>query len=85
MQLKQFQFIKYGFYSFQTPQGRLDMNFFGRNRPVKKSQSYTYERDLIEPHSLQPGEYVIVPSTMKPYRNGEFVLSVYSKTDAKIT
>ncbi|TKS82846.1 Calpain-11 [Collichthys lucidus] len=50
---------------FKTPQVRLDSDFFRRNRPVKKSQLYTYERDLIEPHSLQPGEYVIVPSTAK--------------------
>lgn len=51
---------------------------------MKKSQAYTYERDLIEQHSLQPGEYVIVPSTMKPYQSADFVLTVYSKAETKI-
>ncbi|KAM3601275.1 uncharacterized protein V6R79_010153 [Siganus canaliculatus] len=70
---------------FKTPKGRLDYNFFRRNRPMKYQQMYTYERDLIEQHSMEPGEYVIVPSTMKPYQTGEFVLTVYTKADAKIS
>ncbi|KAI3373203.1 hypothetical protein L3Q82_006519 [Scortum barcoo] len=41
--------------------------------------------DLTEQHSLQPGEYMIVPSTMKPYMSAEFVLTVYSKTETKIS
>lgn len=51
---------------------------------MKSTQMYTYQRDLIEMHSLEPGEYVIVPSTMKPYMSGEFVLTVYTKSDVKI-
>ncbi|KAM8742349.1 calpain-1 catalytic subunit-like [Acanthopagrus schlegelii] len=68
-----------------TPQGRLGDSFFRRNRPLKQTQTYTPERDLIEHHSLQPGEYVIVPSTMQPYVNGDFVLTVYSKSETKIS
>uniref|UniRef100_A0A4W6FN14 Calpain catalytic domain-containing protein n=2 Tax=Lates calcarifer TaxID=8187 RepID=A0A4W6FN14_LATCA len=68
-----------------TPAGRLGSDFFRRSQPVKQRQMYDYARDLIEQHSLQPGEYVIVPSTMKPYTSAEFVLSVYTKTDAKIS
>jgi len=51
---------------------------------MKSRQLYTYERDLIEMHSLEPGEYVIIPSTMKPYMSSDFVLSVFTKSDAKI-
>ncbi|KAG7224601.1 hypothetical protein INR49_011354 [Caranx melampygus] len=69
----------------KTPAGKLGSNFFRRNRPMKTTQMYTYQRDLIEMHSLEPGEYVIVPSTMKPYMSGEFVLSVYTKSDVKIS
>ncbi|XP_070773744.1 calpain-2 catalytic subunit-like [Enoplosus armatus] len=68
-----------------TPKGRLGSSFFRRNRPMKQSQAYTYERDLIEQHSLQPGEYVIIPSTMRPYMTADFVLTVFTKADAKIT
>uniref|UniRef100_A0A3P8TKF7 Calpain catalytic domain-containing protein n=1 Tax=Amphiprion percula TaxID=161767 RepID=A0A3P8TKF7_AMPPE len=70
---------------FPTPAGRLGSSFFRRNRPIKRSQQYSSERELIELHSLEPGEYVIIPSTMKAYTPGEFVLSVFTKSDAKIT
>ncbi|XP_071766528.1 calpain-1 catalytic subunit-like [Centroberyx gerrardi] len=65
-------------------QGRLGSSFFRSNRPVKQQQTYTYERDLIELHSLQPGEYVIIPSTMKPNKTADFVLTVYSKADSDV-
>uniref|UniRef100_A0A667WZX6 Calpain catalytic domain-containing protein n=1 Tax=Myripristis murdjan TaxID=586833 RepID=A0A667WZX6_9TELE len=64
---------------YQTPQGHLGSSFFRRNRPVKDRQLYSDQRDLIELHSLQPAEYVIIPSTMKPNTNADFVLTVYSK------
>ncbi|XP_035522743.1 calpain-2 catalytic subunit-like [Morone saxatilis] len=67
-----------------SPRGRLPADFFRTNRPVKDA-SYTNQRDLIENHSMEPGEYVIVPSTIKPNMSAEFVLTVYSKSDAKIT
>uniref|UniRef100_A0A3B4Z861 Calpain catalytic domain-containing protein n=1 Tax=Stegastes partitus TaxID=144197 RepID=A0A3B4Z861_9TELE len=70
---------------YPTPAGRLRSSFFRRNRPIKRSQSYSSGRELIELHSLEPGEYVIIPSTMKAYMTADFVLSVYTKSDAKIT
>lgn len=51
---------------------------------MKSKQNYSYQRDLIEYHSLEPGQYVVIPSTMKPHMRAEFVLTVYSKADAKI-
>nr|XP_029133486.1 calpain-1 catalytic subunit-like [Labrus bergylta] len=68
-----------------TPSGRLQRSFFDTNRPMKQTQSYTYNRELVEQHSLVPGEYVIIPSTMKPYMDAEFALSVFTKSEAKIT
>uniref|UniRef100_A0A673BSV4 Calpain catalytic domain-containing protein n=1 Tax=Sphaeramia orbicularis TaxID=375764 RepID=A0A673BSV4_9TELE len=69
---------------FKTKQGRLRSYFFRSNRPIKQGQQYTYERELIEQHSLQPGEYVIIPSTSESHMSTDFVLSVYTKADAKI-
>ncbi|XP_053703551.1 calpain-9-like [Synchiropus splendidus] len=46
---------------------------------------YSYSRDIIEEYSLAPGEYVVIPSTMKPYMSGDFVLTIFSKTDAQVT
>ncbi|XP_041864684.1 calpain-1 catalytic subunit-like isoform X1 [Melanotaenia boesemani] len=68
-----------------TPQGRLGSSFFTRNTPVNTKQAYGYERDVTELLSLEPGEYVIVPSTLKPYMTADFVLTVYTKSDAKIS
>ncbi|XP_056267668.1 calpain-1 catalytic subunit-like [Pseudoliparis swirei] len=68
-----------------TPEGRVGSSFFQRNSPMKQRQLYTHERDLIESHSLEPGEYLIMPSTMKPYMSADFVLTVYTKTDAKMS
>lgn len=34
-------------------------------------------------YSLEPGEYVVVPSTMRAYMNADFVLTVYSKFDTE--
>ncbi|XP_035480725.2 calpain-9 [Scophthalmus maximus] len=68
-----------------TPQGRLKAPFFRANFPVKEKQLYSSDRELIEQHSLEPGEYVIVASTQKPYMTADFVLTVYTKAEAKIS
>ncbi|XP_063340760.1 calpain-11-like [Pelmatolapia mariae] len=70
---------------YKTPQGRLQHDFFQRNRPVKAQQAYSYERDHTELHSLEPGEYVIIPSTFNPNMTADFILTVYTKTDIKIS
>ncbi|XP_037322626.2 calpain-2 catalytic subunit-like isoform X2 [Pungitius pungitius] len=70
---------------FKTPQGQLKASFFLRNWPMKQRQLYTNERDLIDSYSLEPAEYLIVASTIKPNMTGDFVLTVYTKTDAQIS
>lgn len=70
--------------SHQTPEGRLRSLFFRRNQPIKGNQDYSFKRDLIEYHSLEPGQYVVIPSTMQPYMSADFVLTVYCKAEAKI-
>ncbi|XP_030602851.1 calpain-2 catalytic subunit-like [Archocentrus centrarchus] len=67
-----------------TPQGRLDDSFFHRNRPVKAQRSHGLARELIELHSLEPGEYVIIPFTKEPNKTADFVLTVYTKADTEI-
>lgn len=81
---KQFHYIRHSPYSPQTPQGRLGSTFFRQNMTVKGQQKYIYGRDVIEHHSLEPGEYVVIPSTMNPYMSADFVLTVYSKAETKI-
>lgn len=50
---------------------------------MKDSQKYYYEREVTEMYSLEPGEYVVVPSTMRAYMNADFVLTVYYKFDTE--
>lgn len=45
---------------------------------------FYYEREMTEFYSLEPGEYVVVPSTMRAYMNGDFVLTVYFKFDTDL-
>ena len=59
-------------------------SFFRTNPTVKDGQRYSYDRNVTEFHSLEPGEYVVIPSTMKPHMSSDFVLTVYSKADTKI-
>ncbi|XP_074528552.1 calpain-2 catalytic subunit-like [Halichoeres trimaculatus] len=68
-----------------TPEGRLSRAFFDNNRPIGNVQNYTYSRELVDQYSLEPAEYVIIPFTMKPYMSADYVLSVFTKSDAKIT
>uniref|UniRef100_A0A3Q4GS54 Peptidase C2 calpain large subunit domain-containing protein n=1 Tax=Neolamprologus brichardi TaxID=32507 RepID=A0A3Q4GS54_NEOBR len=49
-------------------------DFFQRNRRVKAEKSYSTKRDLIKLHSLEPGEYVIIPSTYEPNITADFAL-----------
>lgn len=48
---------------------------------MKDSQEYHYEREVTELYILEPGEYVVVPSTMRAYMSADFILAVYSKFD----
>ncbi|KAM9788510.1 calpain-9-like [Neosynchiropus ocellatus] len=70
---------------YKAPGGHLGRDFFYNNRPLKDVQMYAYSRDIIAEYSLPAGEYVVIPSTMKPYMSGDFVLTIFSKTDAQVT
>ncbi|CAI5643296.1 unnamed protein product [Oreochromis niloticus] len=67
-----------------TPQGRLGSDFFKPNSFVERPTHYRDFIEVIELYSLEPGEYVIVPFTYKPNITADFVLTVYTKADAKI-
>uniref|UniRef100_H2RJM9 Calpain catalytic domain-containing protein n=1 Tax=Takifugu rubripes TaxID=31033 RepID=H2RJM9_TAKRU len=68
-----------------TPEGHLEGVFFKNNKTVKDGQMYYYEREMTEFYSLEPGEYVVVPSTMRAYMNADFVLTVYFKFDTDLS
>ncbi|XP_010215580.1 PREDICTED: calpain-8 [Tinamus guttatus] len=61
----------------------LNRDFFARNQPVARSGTYINLREVSSRMKLPRGEYLIVPSTFEPYKNGEFCLRVFSEKQAK--
>uniref|UniRef100_H3DFF7 Calpain catalytic domain-containing protein n=1 Tax=Tetraodon nigroviridis TaxID=99883 RepID=H3DFF7_TETNG len=62
--------FKVGTQDPHTPDGQLESVFFKNNQTVKEGQMYYFERELTEFYNLEPGEYVVVPSTMRAYMSG---------------
>uniref|UniRef100_A0A667X5V1 Calpain 12 n=1 Tax=Myripristis murdjan TaxID=586833 RepID=A0A667X5V1_9TELE len=58
----------------------LDRSFFTQNRPVGRSGKYRAQRGVWRKVHLDPGNYVIVASTYRPNKPGEFFLRIFSKT-----
>ncbi|XP_062427562.1 calpain-8 [Rhea pennata] len=61
----------------------LNRDFFARNKPAAQSGTYINLREVSSRMKLPRGEYLIVPSTFEPYKNGEFCLRVFSEKKAK--
>ncbi|XP_060807964.1 calpain-B isoform X6 [Amyelois transitella] len=57
----------------------LDLNFFKYNASVGRSQAFINLREVSARFKLEPGSYVIVPSTFEPDEEGEFLLRVFSE------
>lgn len=84
---KKSRYFPVGIYVFQIPPGtspgRLTRTFFVQNKPIGETQ-FISQREITNWYSLSPGEYLIVPSTLRQYMRNEFVLSVYTKSHMKI-
>ncbi|XP_042331089.1 calpain-8 [Sceloporus undulatus] len=61
----------------------LSRDFFSTNRPVARSDTYVNLRGVSNRFQLPQGEYLIVPSTFEPFKDGEFCLRVFSEKQAK--
>uniref|UniRef100_A0A673IYW1 Calpain-2 catalytic subunit n=1 Tax=Sinocyclocheilus rhinocerous TaxID=307959 RepID=A0A673IYW1_9TELE len=69
-----------------TPNVHLDRNFFQRNASAARSESFINLREVCSRFCLPPGEYLIVPSTFEPNKDGDFCVRVFSeKQDAEIS
>lgn len=59
--------------------GPLDTRFFKYNASVAKSPSFINMREICGRHKLDPGTYVIIPSTFEPNQQGEFLLRIFTE------
>ncbi|XP_020837846.1 calpain-2 catalytic subunit [Phascolarctos cinereus] len=76
-----------GFSIYEVPEefsGRtnlhLNKNFFLTTRARERSDTFINLREVLNRFKLPAGEYVIVPSTFEPHKNGDFCLRVFSET-----
>ncbi|XP_031434297.1 calpain-12 [Clupea harengus] len=75
-----FLYMAFHIYKFQNSVGCLDQAFFTSHRPVGRSGKYQALRGVYGKVLLEPGIYVIVPSTYRPNIPGDFFLRIYAKT-----
>nr|XP_014352839.1 PREDICTED: calpain-9 [Latimeria chalumnae] len=61
----------------QPVEEKLSKEFFTSNSPVNKAQVYTNKREYSERFHLSPGIYALVPSTMEPNQQSNFLLRIY--------
>ncbi|XP_068186538.1 calpain-1 catalytic subunit-like [Antennarius striatus] len=67
----------------EAPRGRLPQSLLQDEEPLKVSE-FSESRELIEFHSLEPGDYLIIPCTYEPNQTGSFIITIYSKVEAEI-
>ncbi|XP_067239935.1 calpain-3b [Chanodichthys erythropterus] len=74
-----------GFAIYEVPkemrgsQQQLPKDFFLYNASTARCKSYVNIREVTERFCLNPGEYVIIPSTFDPHKESEFLLRVFSE------
>ncbi|NXP72236.1 CAN14 protein, partial [Ramphastos sulfuratus] len=71
-------FIGFSLYKYQESNRKLPPAFFTRHQP-NKHQVFLDEREVTQDFHLEPGVYVIVPSTLQPQQESEFILRVFSR------
>uniref|UniRef100_A0A087YL75 Calpain 2, (m/II) large subunit, like n=1 Tax=Poecilia formosa TaxID=48698 RepID=A0A087YL75_POEFO len=60
----------------------LDRNFFVRHASAVRSETFINLREVCSRFVLPPGEYLIVPSTFEPNKDGDFCIQVFSEKQA---
>uniref|UniRef100_A0A8C9VM69 Calpain 2, (m/II) large subunit a n=1 Tax=Scleropages formosus TaxID=113540 RepID=A0A8C9VM69_SCLFO len=63
----------------------LDKNYFLTHAQTARSETFINQREVSTRFKLPPGEYLIVPSTFEPNKNGDFCLRVFSEKQSEQT
>ena len=62
----------------------MDKDFFRFNAAAKRSKTFINLREMTERFVLDPGHYLIIPSTFEPHEEGDFLLRVFSEAPSKL-
>uniref|UniRef100_A0A672NB20 Si:ch211-202f3.3 n=1 Tax=Sinocyclocheilus grahami TaxID=75366 RepID=A0A672NB20_SINGR len=73
-----------GFYVFMRSEGKFGSSFFYKRMPVVTSGPFQDARQVMKFFRLEPGEYLIIPSTYYPKKSAEFILSIFCKNEIHI-
>ncbi|XP_004605470.1 calpain-2 catalytic subunit [Sorex araneus] len=60
----------------------LSKKFFLTNRARERSDTFINLREVLNRFKLPPGEYIVVPSTFEPNKDGDFCIRVFSEKKA---
>ncbi|MGH0140280.1 UNVERIFIED_CONTAM: hypothetical protein FKN15_008958 [Acipenser sinensis] len=76
--------IGFAIYEFHGQRDvHLDKNFFLTHAQTARSETFINLREVCSRFKLPPGEYLVVPSTFEPHKNGDFCLRVFSEKQAE--
>uniref|UniRef100_A0A8C1MVV5 calpain-2 n=1 Tax=Cyprinus carpio TaxID=7962 RepID=A0A8C1MVV5_CYPCA len=62
----------------------LDKNYFLTHAQKARSETFINLREVSTRFKLPPGEYLIIPSTFEPHKNGDFCVRVFSEKQSEI-
>ncbi|CAL8090943.1 unnamed protein product [Orchesella dallaii] len=79
--------IGFAIYAIPDPDSQpkpLPVRFFKYNASVARSPTFINLREVCSRFSLNPGTYVIVPSTFEPNEEGEFIIRVFTESSVQM-
>uniref|UniRef100_A0A3P8TM24 Calpain-2 catalytic subunit n=1 Tax=Amphiprion percula TaxID=161767 RepID=A0A3P8TM24_AMPPE len=75
--------VGFAIYEFSGQRNvHLNRNFFLRHSSAARSETFINLREVCSRLTLPPGEYLLVPSTFEPHKDGDFCVRVFTEKQA---
>uniref|UniRef100_A0AAQ5Z7M7 Calpain-2 catalytic subunit n=1 Tax=Amphiprion ocellaris TaxID=80972 RepID=A0AAQ5Z7M7_AMPOC len=72
--------VGFAIYEFSGQRNvHLNRNFFLRHSSAARSETFINLREVCSRLTLPPGEYLLVPSTFEPHKDGDFCVRVFTE------
>ncbi|KAL6037070.1 hypothetical protein STEG23_030185 [Scotinomys teguina] len=83
-EVREYHLNRFGLHSLEChTDAHLGRDFFLGHQPSARSSTYMNLREVSSRVRLPPGQYLVVPSTFEPFKDGDFCLRVFSEKKAK--